>query len=410
MKIAVISDTHLGFSDKSVRKDEALNNALEAFSLAIENNADLILLPGDVFDSKNPSLEIWCKAFYLFNLSRAAKKPEIKIMQEGKELQFEGIPVIAIHGTHEIRSRDFRNPLEVLQSAGFLFYIHANYLIAEKGSEKVAIHGFGGVPEQKALDVLKLYNPQPLPDTKNLFLMHQSIKEFLPTDDEMAVTISMSNLPKDFDLVINGHLHWFAEKNFEGGKLLMPGSTVVTQMKKLESEKQKGIVLINSLTMLTTFLPLSKQRKLFYEKISFNEAFPDEILSKFREKIQSFLSQNSSDLIPLIRIKLNGTLPKGLTQGDVDLQKVLCEFEGKAIFSVQKDFSSASFKKRIQELRELHKTKKSVSALGIELLEKNLAETSFDSAFDVRRFFELLAEEDVDKAILFLEKKEEKQS
>ncbi len=408
MKIAVISDTHLGFSEKNARKDEALNNALEAFSLAIENNADLILLPGDVFDSKIPSLETWSKVFYLFNLSRKAKKPEIKILQEGRELDFDGIPVIAIHGTHEIRTKDFRNPLEVLQSAGFLFYIHANYLIAEKDSEKVAIHGFGGVPEQKALDVLKVYNPQPLPDTKNIFLMHQSIKEFLPTDDEMAVTISMSNLPKDFDLVINGHLHWFAEKLFEGGRLLMPGSTIVTQMKKFESEKQKGIVLINSLTMLTAFLPLSKQRKLFYEKISFNEAFPDEILSKFREKIQSFLSENSSDLIPLIRIRLKGTLAKGLTQADVDLQKVLQEFEGKAIFSIQKDFSSDSFKKKIQELRELHKTKKSVSALGIELLVKNLSETAFDSAFDVRRFFELLAEEDVDKAIAFLEKKEEK--
>lgn len=402
MKIAVISDTHLGFSQKSKRKEEALNNALNAFTIAIESNAELILIPGDIFDSKVPLIETWHDSFELFKLTKNAKKSEIRILKEGKELNFSGIPVIAIHGTHELRSRDFRNPIEVLQSAGFLFYVHANHLIAEKEKEKIAVHGLGGVPEKKALDVLKAYNPKPIQETKNFLLLHQSIKEFLPTSDEMSVTLSISNLPKGFDLIINGHLHWHSEKAFEGGKLLIPGSTITTQMKKLESEKQKGIVLIDSESMNTSFIPLKNQRKLFYEKISFIEATPVQILERLEEKIDLFLSQNKSDLIPLIRIKLNGTLAKGLTQSDLDLNKVLSEFQGKAIFSVDKDFSSLSFKKRIQELREMHKTKKSVSALGIELLEKNLSETSFNDAFDVQRFFELLAEEDVEKAISFL--------
>ena len=414
MNIAVISDTHLGFGERNQRKDEAFNNALEAFSLAIENNAELILLPGDIFDVKIPLIETWYQAFGLFNISRRALKSPVKIFKEGKELNFSGIPIIAIHGTHELRSRDFKNPLEVLESAGFLFYIHANHLIIEKENEKIAVHGLGGVPEKKALDVLRIYNPKPLAEAKNFLLLHQSIKEFLPTDDEMAASISISNLPTGFDLIINGHLHWHSETAFEGGKLLIPGSTIVTQMKKLESEQKKGIILIDSSSMNLSFLPLRKQRKLFYEKISFKEAFPEQILEKLKEKINEFLLENNSDLIPLIRIKLNGSLAKGLTQSDLDLNKVLDEFKGKAVFSVDKDFSSLSFKKRIQELREMHKTKKSVSALGLELLEKNLFETSFNDAFDVQRFFELLCEEDVEKAISFLnenvkeEKKEEK--
>jgi len=402
MKIAIISDTHLGFSNKTERKEEALNNALNAFALAIENNAELILLPGDIFDSKIPLIETWFDSFELFRLTKNAKKSEVRILKEGKELFFRGIPVIAIHGTHELRSRDFKNPLEVLESAGFIFYIHANYLTAEKDNEKVAVHGMGGVPEKKALDVLKLYNPNPIPLAKNFLLLHQSIKEFLPTQDEMAATISISNLPKGFDLIINGHLHWHAEKAFDGGKLLMPGSTITTQMKKLESEKQKGIVLIDSESMNTFFIPLKNQRNLFYEKISFIEATPAQILERLETKIDVFLAQNRADLIPLIRIKLIGTLAKGLTQSDVDLNKVLSEFQGKAIFSVNKDFSSVEFKRRIQELRDLHKTKKSVSALGIEMLEKNLSETSFDKNFDIQRFFELLADEDIDKSIEFL--------
>jgi DNA repair exonuclease SbcCD nuclease subunit len=402
MKIALISDTHLGFGEKTERKNEAFYNALEAFSLATENKADLVLMPGDIFDSKIPSIDAWHSAFELFSVLRNAQKSPVKILRKEKELKFSGIPVIAIHGTHEIRSKDFKNPLQVLESAGFLFYVHAGHLIIENEKEKIAVHGLGGIPEKKALDVLKLFNPKPLPETKNILLMHQSIKEFLPTEDEMSASISISDLPKGFDLIVNGHLHWNSETKFEGGKLLIPGSTIVTQMKKLESKKPKGIVLIDSISMHLSFLPLKKQRKLFYEKISFDEAFPEEVLSKLKEKINFFLSENDSDLVPLIRIKLNGTLAKGLTQSDVDVNKVLSEFSGKAIFSIEKNFSYVSFRKKIQELRDLHKTKKSVSSLGIELLEKNLAETSFDKKFDVRRFFELLVEEDAEKVISFL--------
>ncbi len=406
MKIAVVSDTHLGFSGKSERKNEALNNALQAFSLAVENKADLILLPGDIFDSKIPLIETWHDAFELFSVSRNTEKSRVKVLRKEEEILFEGIPVIAIHGTHELRSKDFRNPLEVLEKAGFLFYVHANHLIVLKENEKIAVHGLGGVPEIKALDVLKLFNPKPIEGAKNFLLLHQSIKEFLPTSDEMSATLSISNLPKGFDLIINGHLHWHAEKFFEEGKLLMPGSTITTQMKKLESEKQKGIILIDSDSMKTDFLPLKNQRKLFYEKISFNEVFPEEVLEKLKQKITEFLSENNSDLIPLIRIKLNGTLAKGLNQSDVDINKILEEFQGKAFFSINKNFSSVEFKKRIQELREIHKTKKSVSALGLEILEKNLSETSFGNVFDVQRFFELLIEQDSDKAINFLMNKE----
>jgi len=402
MKIALISDTHLGFGEKTERKKEALNNALQAFSLALENNADLILMPGDIFDSKLPSIESWYDAFELFSVSKNAVNSSVKISKQEKKLRFSGIPVIAIHGTHELRSKDFKNPVQVLESAGFVLYLRSTHFIVEKNSEKIAVFGLGGVPEKKALDVLRLFNPKPFPEMKNFLLLHQSIKEFLPTEDEMSASISISNLPKEFDLIINGHLHWNSETNFEGGKLLIPGSTITTQMKKLESTKPKGIVLIDSASMNLSFLPLEKQRKLFYEKISFSEAFEDEILAKLKQKISFFLSENNSGLIPLIRIKLHGTLAKGLTQGDIDLNKVLNEFSGKAIFSVNKNFSSLSFRKKIQELRDLHKTKKSVASLGIELLEKNLAETSLNKNFDVRRFFELLCEEDTDKAIDFL--------
>ena len=61
------------------------------------------------------------------------------------------------------------------------------------------------------------------------------------------------------------------------------------------------------------------------------------------------------------------------------------EFSGKLILSLDHDFSVVSLKKKVEELRALQKTKASISSMGLELLEKNLEETNFKGAFDVRR-------------------------
>jgi len=53
-------------------------------------------------------------------------------------------------------------------------------------------------------------------------------------------------------------------------------------------------------------------------------------------------------------------------------------------------------------LREAQFGKKSVSAMGFDVLEKNLAETNFKDAFDVKRVFDLLAEGDIDKVVSIL--------
>ena len=49
----------------------------------------------------------------------------------------------------------------------------------------------GGEPEKKALDALNSLSPKPEHGAKNIFVMHQSIKDFLPVDDEMVATISL---------------------------------------------------------------------------------------------------------------------------------------------------------------------------------------------------------------------------
>ena len=108
------------------------------------------------------------------------------------------------------------------------------------------------------------------------------------------------------------------------------------------------------------------------------------------------------DLKPLVRLKLTGTLAKGLSNSDISLEEIEKKFGEKAIFSIAREFDSNSFKAKIAELRALQKTKKSVSAIGLELLEKNLAETGFGKS-NVKELLELLEQGENEKALAMIE-------
>jgi len=292
--------------------------------------------------------------------------------------------------------------LSVLDRAGYLVYIHAAAAVIEKGGEKVLVHGLGGVPEKMARNALKAWAPKPLQGARNILVLHQSINEFLPVNDAMASNLSLEDLPKGFDMIIDGHLHWTSSTNLGGTVFLLCGSTIMTQMKRLEGEQEKGVHVLDTASMKTEFIPLPSQRKLFYRKLAFKGAKPQEVIESVEKEIREAVSANGDGLVPLVRLKLTGSLAKGIAQSDIDIPKATLQFRGKAILSVSKEFEATGFRHKIAELREKAGQKKSVAALGVELLEKNLEETDFGKSFDARRVFELLAEGETEKVLELL--------
>ncbi len=405
MKIAIFSDMHIGFGKGTARSEEAFDQAKEAFELALKKNADLILLAGDLFNEAIPSQEAWVQMFQLFGLLRKENGMQqiVNWEKNGKKRQFSFActPVISIAGTHEFRGRDFKNALEVLQEAGCLVFIHAAKAVFEKDGEKIVVQGLSGVPEKKALDALKMWNPQPVEGACNFVLLHQSIKEFLPFDDDMVASIALADLPPGFDLVIDGHLHWASEDNLTDRNFLVTGSTVITQMKKLESKKPKGIFIFESKSKNLQFFSLPKQRKFIFEKFEFKEANLEQIRENVETKLVELLSVASGDL-PLIKLKLKGSLVKGLEGKDIDLRAIEEKFKDKALLFIDCDFEELGFKQKLEQLRKTQLGSKSVAAMGFELFEKNLAETGFNEAFEVKRVFDLLAEGDIDKVVELL--------
>ncbi|MDD3084026.1 MAG: hypothetical protein PHP82_03315, partial [Candidatus ainarchaeum sp.] len=223
-------------------------------------------------------------------------------------------------------------------------------------------------------------------------LLHQSFIEFLPFNDESIASLSLSDLPNNFDLIIGGHLHWISEQNLEEKRFLLCGSTIYTQMKSLESEKGKGVFLFDTISKKLVFIPFKIQRKMFYEKIKFDNARPEEIINVVKKKLETIFC-NSFEMKPLIRLKLCGTLAKGFSQKDISFSLP----EDKAIFSITKSFEMDSFKKKINSLKELQNEKKSIVELGINLLEKNVEEANLND-FDTREIFGLLSENEIEKA------------
>jgi DNA repair exonuclease SbcCD nuclease subunit len=402
MKVAIMSDFHLGLGVKE-REQESYANAAKALELALSKNPDVILLAGDLFDSSLPSQEGLCESLKLFSLALEPERKEkaTVVDREGntKKFNFRGVPVIAIHGTHEYRGAGRKTALDILQEAGLLLRLHGESAVVEAGGERLCVYGMGGVPEKKAIDVLRYLNPEPEKDGFSIFMMHQSIKEYLPFEDEMVATISLSDFPQGFDLTVNGHLHWNTFEKVNNNLFLMPGSTIITQMKRIEGERRKGIYLLDTESREARFLELPEQRRLFYSTIDLKEAMPDDVKDALRKEIEKALSASAKGLKPLIRVRLRGSLARGVSSSDLDTAMVEGEFSEKAFLSVSRDFEVAQFRKKISELRKLREKNRSVRELAFSILEKNLDETSFRKAFDHERMLSLLSEGKNEEAV-----------
>ena len=81
------------------------------------------------------------------------------------------------------------------------------------------------------------------------------------------------------------------------------------------------------------------------------------------------------------------------------------KFAGKALLYIDVSVEGQSFMESIGELKTLHENRKSIAGMGLQLLEKNLAQTSFTSSFSAEELFRLLSEGEIDRAVDMLTEK-----
>lgn len=381
MKIAFIADLHLGFSFGNERGEESFENAEQAFKLALKEKPDLILIGGDIFHDKIPRQEVIGKAIELFTKISLKLKKVLLLKKITKDKQViekkELIPsIIGIWGTHERRHENSTNPTQLLGKAGLIHLLHTESILVEVGYEKIGIHGLSGVPDDCALDVLKNWKPEPFENAHNVLMLHQNLAELIPAETN---AISFKDLPEGFDFYLAGHFHWRVEEQHPKTKapILLPGSTIVTQLNQKEATAEKGFFIID--------LPAEKKlREVRFKQISTRPGhyFLIEVANKRPAEVQ-FLILNAlakalalvtdNKLKPMIKVKIKGNLAQGFSPSDVNINAIYKDFAGKCILDIDKtDLTTIEAKEKTSLLQDLKDNKISVDNMGIELIKKNL--------------------------------------
>ncbi len=324
MKIAILSDFHLGYErfreDAYRQAEEALNRAAEM--------SDMIIIPGDIFDSRVPKPDVIAEAINLFrNLSNRKWNSQItNFVGEGNF--YTRVPIIAIPGTHERRAQEAADPVDILGLAGLVVDISNATAIVEGNGEKIAVRGLGGIADDRFREIVTREDPRPTDGAFNIFMFHESLYELLPFNQEFMRIVE---LPKGFDLYVNGHIHNRVEANVHGKMLLIPGSTVLTQLKAGEQE-QKGFFIFDTKTSKYEFVKISSRRFVLI-KIDLNKAGSTNSVDFIQDRIDAEIKSTKD--VPVIRVVLDGKISKTYNF-DIEINDIPRRYRGRAIVELSR--------------------------------------------------------------------------
>ena len=369
MKIAFVTDCHFGYRRF---EQDAYQQGREAI-LAAAREADVLILGGDNFDVPLPRMET------IADVTKILREAAGVFASRG----FMSAPIFAIHGNHDRRARGFVHPTELLAQGGFLTLFHNKTVRYERNGEKIAISGMGSVPEDMARAGLEAIQCKPVEGAFNIFVVHQSFQEFERIPHEEYITFE--DLPDGYDLYLCGHVH----QPSLTGKVLNPGSTVITQL-RADEVGQRGWLIYDTLAKKAEFRPV-KSRQLFHKVLEFSDAKPEEVRAAVEKAAHEIVSQNISPA-PVAKIVVKGTLAQGFSGSDLRLPQF-----GDNVY-VENEMNSDSLRERIAQIKLSRDKKRSSREIGMELLREKLKGTSY-SLGDPEKVFEMLLEGDLLKEI-----------
>lgn len=389
------------------RGEDSFDQLKEALELAVERGAQVILMLGDIFDARIPKQEIWARALRVLTSHLARGRGEVKLREtlakdpaDISPLALRGVPMVAIHGNHERRVGGLTNPVEALEAAGILIHLHTSAVVLETPEGILAVHGMSNVPERQAKSILDTWNPKPVEGAFNVLMLHQSVGQYVYSTEERP-TISPEDLPRGFDMYLCGHVHYRAESSVGGKPLLFPGSIERTQLLQVEAESRKGFYMVDvGEETRYEFIELKSPRDFFYAEMNFDGVDLPTLNEAIRRKIGEMLSGERRNLqkLPLVRLRLKGTLSRETSKSDFDERSVVDELSDRAIVSISKDeLVSPGLRERIEMLREL-KDARSMEEIAVSLLDSNLRELGYSYPLDVRTLYGLLVEGREDEA------------
>ncbi len=377
MRIAILSDLHIGYERF---REDAFSQAGTALEMAAKE-ADAILIPGDIFDYRHPKPDVIAEGMIAFKrISGAAFKARV-IKLEGRE-RYTDRPIVAIPGTHERRADGEIDAVDLLSLSGLLVNANKAMAVIEKGDEKVCVYGIGGVAEERFRETIKALNPRPVEGAFNIFFFHQSIYETLPFSSDF---IHIEELPIGFDLYVCGHIHSRYEGKCHGKDLLIPGSTVLTQLKEGEQE-EKGFFIYDTESRSYSFLGIGSRK---FVNISIDVSGKD--AGKINGEIERAVADAAGKFErPVVRVALAGEAKDRLVQASIRAP----EAGGAAVEISKSGIKNVEAEAIAEEIREERLGEVSIKELGMKIFISRLKEKGYQMSIDPVELLEILDSEE----------------
>jgi len=381
VRIAIVSDMHIGYERFY---DDAYEQAREAL-LKAASMADIILLPGDIFDKRAPKPEVIAQALSVFRELGTHEFVAHVDKFEGAGRAYTKLPIIAISGTHERTAAGKENPLGLLALAGLLVDASESQVVVGKGNEKVAIYGLGGLSEERVVEKLKELGPSPINGAFNVFMLHQSIYEILPFDDSF---MHYDDLPKGFDLYVCGHIHSRVKANVHGKLFLIPGSTVLTQLKEGEQDR-KGFIVFDTEKYDYEFVEIDS-RPFVVKRLAFDNADVGTVRKKCEDAVEECI--RGSEKKPIVKLYLEGSFDLG-SAGELGLRAIIMKHANDAILEIDASaLKEPEIEKSIEGIREKSIDSIGIKDIGMQILRSKLKELGFNGSINVEELFEMLSD------------------
>ncbi len=235
LKVLATADNHLDFAavqfgpKRYDRKKDFQDAFKSVMDYALKNKPDVVLLGGDLFDTVNPR-----------------NPPRSFLMRIFRDLHENGTRIIAVSGEHDTPKslEEGSSPLTVYSESGNIAFCQ-NYQqptpirFTSREGDKVVVTGLSRSPfATPGIDPLEKFAPKDVGDI-NVLLTHYPISGFRGYFANDPV-IQLSSVPKDFQLVVSGHLHAHQQIKSRDTVLLYPGSTERASI--AEEPEEKGFV------------------------------------------------------------------------------------------------------------------------------------------------------------------------
>ena len=343
-RIVIATDTHLGYLENDeIRGDDSFNSFEEILKISKSENADFLLLGGDMFHHHNPSKKTIIRAGNILQkyvYGQKIHKYEVYCYEpnfKNENLSVE-LPIFIIHGNH-----DDPSGIENISSIDIFANKELNYfgkisnyenfdlfpILFQKGKIKIALYGIGYIKYERlylALQNKKVnyHRPDDYKNWFNILIVHQNRFKGHNIGKNKKNYLPEAFIPSFFDLVIWGHEHeCFTEPIYNsevGFHIYQPGSSIATSLIQAEAKmKHIGLCEITGDKFRIIPIKLESVRPFIYNQFELKQFSniiknQEDIEKILCDKIDEALKEVDlgrknepkiyNDLLPIIRLKI----------------------------------------------------------------------------------------------------------